>query len=137
MFRDICHKDILVCQFFDLNLANDGCFPTSAECQFQFGYGVVKQDTDIVAHMHKRVERVINSTPEFLYVVVGEMTVDIYDEEEEYIETTVLSCNQALLQYVGGHKIAIRKGTKYFEIKQGPYFGRGTDKYNLEFDDGS
>ena len=39
----------------------------------------------------------------------------------------------ALLQFIGGHKIEIKSGTKYFEIKQGPYYGRDFDKFNVKF----
>ena len=38
----------------------------------------------------------------------------------------------ALLQFIGGHKIEIAPGTKYFEIKQGPYYGRDFDKYDVK-----
>jgi mannose-6-phosphate isomerase-like protein (cupin superfamily) len=132
MIKDIYYKDTLVGQFYDLNHASGIQFPTSAVCEFQFGFGTVEQDKNLVPHIHKRVERVINTTSEFLYVVDGEMTIEVYSEDEAYVETVVLNSNQALLQHIGGHKISLKKGTKYFEIKQGPYFGRYFDKYDIE-----
>ena len=130
--KDIYHKDTLVGQFYDLNFVCETQFPTSIEHAFQFGFGTVQQDKNLVPHIHKRVERVINTTSEFLYVVNGEMKIEIYGEDEMYLETIILKNNQALLQHIGGHKISIKKGTKYFELKQGPYFGREFDKYNIE-----
>ena len=59
------------------------------------------------------------------------MTIEVYSEDEAYVETVILNSNQALLQHIGGHKISLKKGTKYFEIKQGPYFGRCFDKYDI------
>ena len=57
MVKDIYYKDTLVGQFYDLNHANGVNFPTSAECEFQFGFVVVKEDTNLIPHIHKRVER--------------------------------------------------------------------------------
>ena len=132
MIKDIYHEDTLVGQFYDLNQVTGTQFPTSVECGFQFGFGIVNQDKNLTPHIHKRVKRVINTTSEFLYVIDGKMTIEVYSEDEAYVETVVLKSNQALLQHIGGHKISIKKGTKYFEIKQGPYLGRHFDKYDME-----
>ncbi|MDA9648898.1 hypothetical protein N9T54_00625 [Alphaproteobacteria bacterium] len=131
MIKDIYYENTLVGQFYDLNYASGRQFPTSVECGFQFGFGTVEQDTNLTPHIHKRVERVINTTSEFLYVIHGEMTIEVYNEDEAYVETVILKNGQALLQHIGGHKISLKKGTKYFEIKQGPYFGRHFDKYDV------
>jgi hypothetical protein len=132
IIKDIYYEDTLVGQFYDLNYVSGVQFPTSVECEFQFGFGTVEQDKNLTSHIHKRVERVINTTSEFLYVVDGEMTIEVYSEDEAYVETVILNSNQALLQHIGGHKISLKKGTKYFEIKQGPYLGRHFDKYDME-----
>lgn len=131
MIKDIYYDNILVGQFYDLNYESGIQFPTSVECGFQFGFGTVKQDKIVTPHIHKRVKRVLNTTSEFLYVINGEMIIDLYNEEETYVETIVLRNNQALLQHFGGHKISLKKGTKYFELKQGPYLGRDFDKYDM------
>ena len=39
-----------------------------------------------------------------------------------------INFNMALLQLTGGHAFKILPGTKYFEIKQGPYLGKHADK---------
>jgi|APSaa5957512535_1039671.scaffolds.fasta_scaffold58130_2 hypothetical protein len=131
MVKDICHNNVLIGQVYDLNLVKGVGFPTSNRQSFQFGYGVINEDKDLEPHIHKRVKRTIYTTSEFLYVVKGLIIIDVYNEDESYVETVSLRNNQALLQYLGGHKITIQKGTKYFEIKQGPYYGHDFDKYAL------
>ena len=131
MIKDIIHNNTLIGQVYDLNLVKGVSFPTSSEHAFQFGFGLIDEDKVLVPHIHKRVERTVQTTSEFLYVVNGLMTIEIYSEDEEYVETVTLNDNQALLQHIGGHKISFQKGTRYFEIKQGPYYGRKFDKYNI------
>jgi len=131
MVKDIFFNNVLIGQVYDLNLAKGVNFPTSDEQEFQFGFGVIDEDKTLVPHIHKRVERIVQTTSEFLYVVNGLMTIEIYSEDEEYVETVTLNDNQALLQHIGGHQISFQKGTRYFEIKQGPYYGRKFDKYNI------
>ena len=132
MFKNIHCKGVLIGQFYDLNLADRMQFPTPVKCGFQFGFGTLDEDKYLAPHMHRRIKRVINTTSEFLYVVSGKMTVDVFSEDETFVETVVLKSNQAFLQHIGGHRISIKKGTKYFELKQGPYFGRSHDKYDFE-----
>lgn len=132
MVKDIFFNNVLIGQVYDLNLAKGVSFPTSNEQEFQFGFGVIDEDKTLVPHIHKRVERVVQTTSEFLYVVNGLMTIEIYSEDATHVKTISLSDNQALLQHFGGHKITLKKGTKYFEIKQGPYYGHDFDKYELK-----
>ena len=66
IIKDIYYKDTLVGQFYDLNCVSGIEFPTAVEHEFQFGFGVVDKDKNLAPHIHKRVERVINTTSEFL-----------------------------------------------------------------------
>jgi hypothetical protein len=133
MKRDIFNKvNELIAQVFSLNEATATSFPTPEDKTFQFGVGVIDHDKIYKTHIHKRSERNIQTTSEFLYVIHGLMTVNILDESSEKIETVELRDNMCLLQFFGGHAIEVKKGTKYFEIKQGPYLGRDFDKYDIE-----
>ena len=133
MVRDLISKGVLVAQVYDMNKMNGVTFPTHETATFQFGFGQISEDKVLIPHIHKRVKREIETTSEFLYVIHGEMIIDVLDEEEKFLEQIILKNNMALLQFVGGHKIEIKSGTKYFEIKQGPYYGRDFDKYNVMF----
>jgi len=133
MVKDLVSNDILIAQVFDLNAMNGVVFPTPVLASFQFGFGEILENKVLIPHIHKRVKREIDTTSEFLYVIYGEMIIDVLDEQERFLEKVVLKDNMALLQFVGGHRIELLSGTKYFEIKQGPYFGRNFDKYNVKF----
>lgn len=133
MVRDIINEDILIAQVYDINAMDGINFPTPESATFQFGFGQISENKALIPHIHKRVKREIDTTSEFLYVIHGEMVIDVLDEEERFIEKVILNDNMALLQFIGGHKIEIKSGTKYFEIKQGPYYGRDFDKFNVKF----
>jgi hypothetical protein len=132
MVNDLISKGALIAQVFDINSMNGINFPTPESATFQFGFGHISENKVLIPHIHKRVKRKIETTSEFLYVVHGQMIIDVLNEEEELVEKVVLKDNMALLQFIGGHKIEIKSGTKYFEIKQGPYYGRDFDKFNVK-----
>jgi hypothetical protein len=132
MHRDIIVNNLLLGQLYDLNNIDGVNFPSPKEMPFQFGYGKILSKKVLVPHIHKRVLREINSTSEFLFVLSGELIVDIYNENEEFVEEISITQNMGLLQFFGGHKITIKANTVYFELKQGPYFGRDFDKYEIK-----
>tara|TARA_Y100000739_G_C20599450_1_gene462156 strand:+ start:1322 stop:1744 length:423 start_codon:yes stop_codon:yes gene_type:complete len=129
---EIYYKDQLVAHYYDLNGINETSFPTPACNEFQFGVGVIDQDKTLETHIHKNLERNIQNTSEFLYVISGKMIIEILSEDSTFIKKIELTDSQALLQFIGGHKISFDAGTKYFEIKQGPYLGRDADKFFIE-----
>lgn len=133
MTRDILDSNKnLIAQVYELYQASESLFPTPDKETFQFGVGVINEDKVYRTHIHKRAERKVETTSEFLYVMNGEMQVDVLDEKHNLVEKVVLTDQMALLQFFGGHAIKVLKGTKYFELKQGPYKGRDFDKYDVE-----
>lgn len=132
MHKDIFDGDKLIAQVYNIDEATKTAFPTPEEVTFQFGVGINSEDKTYKSHIHKNAKREIETTSEFLYVVDGKMEVDILDENANIIEKIVLTNNMALLQFFGGHAIRTKAGTKYFELKQGPYYGRDFDKIDVE-----
>ncbi len=125
------HKDlngIIVAQFFDLNLFEGTIFPTAADMPMQFGYSQNNENRSIKKHIHNKIERILKGTSEFIYVISGKMTIELFDQNGNYIDFVTLNENQALLQFSGGHSFEIEAGIKFFEIKQGPYLGSEKDK---------
>jgi hypothetical protein len=122
----------LIAQHFDFTSDIPVNFPTPSDVPFQLGYGTSADKYVVKPHMHKRVKREINTTCEFIYVISGEINIEIFDETSKLIKSLIISTNEGFLQYFGGHKITIMAGTKYLEIKQGPYFGREYDKEDLQ-----
>ena len=127
MIKELKSNGILVAQIYDMNKFEGVHFPTPETAAFQFGFGSILENKILVPHVHKRVKREIKTTSEFLYVIKGTMILDVIDEDEKFIDQVILN-DMAILQFI--NKIEIKSGTRY-EIKQGPYYGRDYDKYNL------
>ena len=108
MVNDLISKGTLIAQVYDMNAMNGINFPTPESATFQFGFGQISENKVLIPHIHKRVKREIETTSEFLYVIHGEMIIDVLDEEERFIEKVILKDNMALLQFIGGHKIEIK-----------------------------
>ena len=133
MIKDLFDsKGGLIAQVYHLDTIDKTSFPTPENVTFQFGVGVNAAEKIYKTHVHKPALRKIETTSEFLYVLEGKMVVDVYDEDHVIIETVELGSQCALLQFYGGHGIKTEENTKYFELKQGPYYGRDFDKYDLE-----
>lgn len=131
MVKNIYEGENLVAQIYNLNDISGFGFPTCKESSLQFGYRHVEEELNIPGHIHKRVTRTLDNTAEFLFVLEGMMTIEIYSENEKILDKLELTNNMALLQFYGGHKIKLSADTKFFEIKQGPYYDKGMDKYQL------
>jgi hypothetical protein len=130
--RDITAGNALVAQIFDLDAPGPVIFPTPDEVEMQCGFGEVAEDKHIKPHVHNIVERQTRNTSEFIYVIVGQMDLVFLDPQGQPISEAAITAGQGFLQYIGGHKITITAGTRYFELKQGPYFGHVKDKTVLQ-----
>ncbi len=130
--RDITFGKVLVAQIFDMDTPGPVIFPTPGEVEMQCGFGEVTEDRHIQPHVHNTVERQISNTSEFIYVIAGRMDLVFLDLRGQPISEAEIRAGQGFLQYVGGHKITITAGTRYFELKQGPYFGQVKDKTLLK-----
>ena len=126
--QNVMASDILVAQIFKLDASGPVIFPTPDELEMQCGFGEVPEDRYLKAHVHNIVERQTQNTSEFIYVISGKIDIVFLDPEGDEVGVAVISPGHGVLQYVGGHQITIRAGTRYFELKQGPYFGHVKDK---------
>ncbi len=130
--RNVMAGDILVAQVFDFDAAGPVIFPTPDSAEMQCGFGQVDEDKHINPHVHNIVERQTRNTSEFIYVISGQMDLVFLNPEGAPIGEATILPGQGFLQYVGGHRITIKADTRYFELKQGPYFGHFKDKTVLE-----
>jgi mannose-6-phosphate isomerase-like protein (cupin superfamily) len=85
----------------------------------------------IVPHMHNIVRREVTQTLEVLFVRKGRLRVDLYDENQNYIQSRVLEAGDVILLVSGGHGFQTLEPVEMFEVKQGPYAGDG-DKTRIE-----
>ena len=92
--------------------------------------GIIYRDEGdkIKAHVHNEVKREIKNTEEVLFVIYGEIQVDLFNFEKQKIKTLILYEGDIIIFVSGGHGITFNKESKLFEVKQGPYLGRDIDK---------
>jgi oxalate decarboxylase/phosphoglucose isomerase-like protein (cupin superfamily) len=130
--RKILEEETELAHIYDLTDISESSFPTPAHFPMQFGVGVTETGHQFQPHVHKEAKRTIDATAEFVYVLEGKMDVTFLGRTGTKVETVEIMAGMCFLQVAGGHAISSAAGTRYFELKQGPYFGRDFDKYDVE-----
>lgn len=130
--REIRAGNVLLAQVLDLDAPGPVIFPTPETAEMQCGFGDVAENRALRPHVHNVVERRTRNTSEFIYVIAGQMDILFLDTEGRAIAEATIAPGQGFLQHVGGHRITMHAGTRYFELKQGPYLGHVKDKTVLE-----
>ena len=102
-------------------------FETDNEASFQLASFNLEENTEIEKHYHPQQERIISSTSEVLVMLEGEMIVNIYDDDQNFIQSEKIFKGDTLALLAGGHGIKFAKKSKFIEVKQGPY-NPDTDK---------
>jgi len=77
----------------------------------------------IQPHLHNPVERDVQYTKEVIFVKSGKVRVDFYDEDKNYLESTILQQGDVILLAYGGHGFEMIEDCEMIEVKQGPYAG--------------
>lgn len=116
----------------DFSLLTNSEFLTDDSQEFQCGFGVVDRGYEFEPHMHKINKRSVVNTSEFIQVLSGHLKITIYDPEERIVDTVDVTSGQGFLQFFGGHAIVAKDDTRYFELKQGPYYGYKFDKQSMK-----
>jgi len=89
----------------------------------QLGYMNRPAGYVIPPHVHNPVAREAHYTKEVLFIRSGRLRVDFYDDQRNYIESTVLDAGDVVLLAFGGHGFEMLEPTEIIEVKQGPYVG--------------
>ena len=77
----------------------------------------------IAPHVHNPVKREVHYTKEVLFIKSGKVRVDFYNDQQEYLRSTVLHQGDVILLAYGGHGFEMLETTEMIEVKQGPYAG--------------
>jgi len=77
----------------------------------------------IAPHVHNAVPRVVQFTKEVLLIRSGKVRVDFYDDDQNYLESRILSPGDVVLLAFGGHGFEMLEASEIIEVKQGPYAG--------------
>jgi len=114
------------------DFTNDGiAFFTPDEYSQQLAYMKHPVGHKIIPHVHNMVERSVFYTQEVLVIKKGAVRVDFYDNDREYLLSTVLRGGDVILLASGGHGFEVLEELEMYEIKQGPYIGED-DKTRFE-----
>jgi hypothetical protein len=106
-------------------------FLTDGHYSQQLGYMNRPAGYVIPPHVHNAVAREVQYTKEVLIIRSGRLRVDFYDDDQHYLESTVLEAGDIILLALGGHGFTMLEPTEIVEVKQGPYVG---DQDKTRFD---
>ena len=84
---------------------------------------------ELLAHIHKRVERTVTHTQEVLFIRNGSILAKIYKPDKTLLQEIIAKAGDVLILLHGGHSYTIlENGTQVLEIKNGPYPGPEADR---------
>jgi hypothetical protein len=131
LVHSVEQEGIIIAHVYDLNMVAGSSFPTPEHFPLQFGVGSTPEGRVIPPHVHTSVERKLDATGEFIFMLEGAMNVVFLNRDGHRVAEHKIDRHMAFLQIVGGHRITFEAGAKYFEVKQGPYLGRDADKRDV------
>ncbi|MFM2307865.1 MAG: hypothetical protein RLZZ367_2534 [Bacteroidota bacterium] len=122
MIEYIKHNDVLLGIHISANYKAEGIqFFTDNTSSQQLGYMNRPQGYVIKPHRHNLVGREVHLTQEVLFIKSGKVRVDFYDNEQNYLESRILTQGDVILLADGGHGFEMLEPSEMIEVKQGPY----------------
>jgi mannose-6-phosphate isomerase-like protein (cupin superfamily) len=132
MIENIIHHHQLLSIIIRRNFDKDGIeFFTPADFSQQLAYMKRPKDYVIPPHVHNPVLREVQLTQEVLLIKSGKVRVDFYDDDKNYLESTIVEAGDVILLAHGGHGFEMLEESEIIEVKQGPYAGE-KDKVRFE-----
>lgn len=132
MLQKITHHHLTLAIIIRSNYQKQGIeFFTNDNDSQQLGYMNRPKDYVIPPHRHNLVPREVHLTQEVLFIKSGKVRVDFFDNEQQYIQSTVLNTGDVILLSDGGHGFKMLEQSEIIEVKQGPYCGE-QDKVRFE-----
>lgn len=128
----IVHGDQLYALILRSGYHADGIsFFTPGDFSQQLGYMNRPAGYSIAPHIHNPLPREVHLTNEVLFVKSGTIRVDFYDEDRQYLESSILGMGDVLFLAYGGHGFEMLEASEIIEVKQGPYAGE-SDKTRFD-----
>ncbi|WP_076590904.1 cupin domain-containing protein [Herminiimonas arsenitoxidans] len=124
MIERIVYKDIELALIIRHSFKKDGIeFFTPGTYSQQIGYMNRPAGYIIPPHVHNPVVREVQYTKEVLFIKSGQLRVDFYSDDQDYLESTILETGDVIMLAYGGHGFEMLEPTEIIEVKQGPYAG--------------
>lgn len=132
MVQRIVHNNRLLSIIIRASFQKPGIeFFTPDDFSQQLAYMKRPKGYVILPHVHNPVPREVQWTQEVLFIKSGRVRVDFYDENRNYLESTILEAGDVILLAYGGHGFEMLEESEIIEVKQGPYAGE-MDKVRFE-----
>jgi len=124
MFKEIQYQGELYALIISHRFSGEGVhFFTPNELSQQLAYMHHPAGKVIDAHVHNPVHRSVQYTQETLFIKRGKLRVDFYNEDQIYLQSSMLEAGDVILLIKGGHGFEVIEELEMFEVKQGPYAG--------------
>lgn len=124
MIKQITHNNKILAIIIKNNYSKDGVeFFTPDDFSQQLAYMSHKKGKKIDAHTHNVIPREVCYTKEVLVIRKGKVKVDLYEENQHYIESHIVEQGDVILLAYGGHGFEILEDCEMIEVKQGPFLG--------------
>ena len=124
MINQITHKGRTLAMLLRSSYKEEGIkFFTPNDFSQQLAYMNRPVGYVIAPHVHNAVTREVQFTKEVLFIKSGKVRVDFYDDDQNYLESRILSKGDVMLLAFGGHGFEMLEASEIIEVKQGPYAG--------------
>lgn len=124
MIEKIEHKGQLLAIILPDKFKEPGIhFFTPDDLSQQLAYMRHPSGKVIQPHVHNPVSRNVHYTQEVLFLKKGKLRVDFYDNDQNYLESRILTAGDVILLSTGGHGFEVLEEIEMIEVKQGPYAG--------------
>lgn len=124
MIKTFYHKEEQIALVIKNNYHNEAIkFFTEDDSAQQIAYMSHPKNTIIKAHVHNKIKRNVYETQEVLIIKKGKLRLDLYSQDKEYIESTILEAGDIVFLPQGGHGLKCLEDVSMIEVKQGPYLG--------------
>ena len=92
-------------------------------------WGHYEKDKILNRHIHNEFGRESSRTYETLYIISGAIDAEIYDMNQELVDTIRVNQGEILILLESGHGYkTLEDNTTVLEVKNGPYFGAEKDR---------
>jgi len=83
-------------------------------------------------HKHLPIKRETLGTQECWIVLKGKLSVQIFDINDDIIETFIINQGDCMTTYNGGHTLTVLDDAVVVEVKNGPYYGSALDSASID-----
>lgn len=122
--QHITHNNTILAIIISANFKEPGIhFFTKDNFSQQLAYMQHPKGKEIQPHFHNLHPRKVQLTQEVLFIKKGKLRVDFYTNDQQYLESHILTAGDVILLASGGHGFEILEDLEMYEVKQGPYGG--------------